>query len=282
MKLRSRIMAIAVALQLTGCSSNGDVALPADAIASVGHNVLTRRELVSNMPAGLSVDDSTAFAKAYIRRWADAHLIEAVAASEIDIEQIDRLTREYRLELIMNQYRRAMASQADGVFSDDSLMAYYESHKSAFRLERPMLKGIYIKLPSDAQNLKQIKRLYRSDKAEDIDRLEKEANSAAIHYDYFRDRWIDWEQIETRIPMDFTAADVNVLSSRRWLEVEAQGFIYLLSVSEFLPAQATMPFDAAKSVVRERLLTQRRNAYDAVLRDSLYRSSLESGVLVFY
>ena len=55
---------------------------------------------------------------------------------------------------------------------EDSLRAYYNSHNREFILERPLVRGIYLKVPDDAPNLGVIKRLYRSSRRDDIDRLE--------------------------------------------------------------------------------------------------------------
>lgn len=268
---------------MLACCKGNDKVIPADALASVGDEVITRSDMQPSIPAGLSPEDSATFAKAYLRNWIETRLVERVAADEVDMELIDRLTREYRDELIMSQYRRTMARQADNSqFSEDSLRAYYEAHAAEFKLERPMLKGIYLKIPSDASDLRQIKRLYRSDKDADIDKLEKAANNSAIHYDYFRDTWIDWEQIETRIPLEFDAATLNSLTQNRYLETESQGFTYLLSISEYLPAGNAMPFEAARPVVSERLLNLSRRAYDSRLRNDLYNRALDDGTLVIY
>lgn len=185
-KLSSVLLALS-AIAAAGCQSS-DKEIPADAIACVGSSYLTRGELSRHVPGGLPPSDSAAYAKAYIRNWIDARLIATVAAREIDMDEIDRLTAEYRTELIMSQYRRTMAIQAtDGIFSEDSLRAYYDRHPDEFTLERPLVRGIYLKVPSDAPNLGTLRRLYTSSKSEDMDRLEKEAPAAAIHYDYFRD-----------------------------------------------------------------------------------------------
>jgi len=278
-KLSSVLLALS-AIAATGCQSS-DNEVPADAIACVGSSCLTRGELSRHVPGGLPPADSAAYAKAYIRNWIDARLIATVAAREIDMDEIDRLTAEYRTELIMSQYRRTMATQAtDGIFSEDSLRAYYDRHPDEFTLERPLVRGIYLKVPSDAPNLGTLRRLYTSSKSEDMDRLEKEAPAAAIHYDYFRDRWVDWEQIETRIPADIPWP-TSFLRSRRPLDVTNNGFTYLLSISEFIPEGDTMPFEAALPLVRERLLTRARHYYDARLRQALYEQSLAEGSLKF-
>lgn len=268
----------ASALMLASCGNRDNA--DAEALAVVGKSALTRTELSKAMPGGLTSADSTAFARAYIQRWVNARLIEQVAEDEVDMAEIDRLTSEYRLSLIMSQYRRSMATQAAGDFSEDSLRAYYEAHKADYRLERPLVRGVYLKVPDNAVNLAVLRRLYTSSKSADMDRLEKEAPKTAIHYDYFRDRWVDWEQIENRIPADISSGDV-FLRSKRQLDVTNGGFIYLLHVSDYLPSGAPMPFEAAAPLIRERLLTLNRQIYDASLLKELYDRAVGDGTLTF-
>lgn len=272
---------LAGSLLLSACADN-DTEIPADALVTIGNKSLTRSELAIHIRPGLSASDSTELARAYIRSWIDAQLVTEVAAAEVDMDEVDRLTAEYRNELIKAQYRRVMASQAStGIFAEDSLKAYYNSHLSDFVLERPMLKGIYIKVPDQARELPSLRRLYKSDRPDDIDRLEKAALSAAVHYDYFRDRWVDCEQIEKRIPLDFDGPDGARIAARKPIEISSGGFTYLLSVSDYLAAGATMPYEAARPLVRERLLAARRIAYDATLRNALFSRALEEGSIRF-
>lgn len=284
MKFASTFFGIAIAASLlTAACSGGDAAhMPPDAIAMAGNRVLTRTEVVSNIPAGLPEADSTLLAKAYIRNWIETELIDRIASEEVDIDEINRLTAQYRRELIMAQYRRAMAAKAgNGVFPADSLKAFYEAHKSDFMLDRPLVKGIYIKVPADAKNLRLLRRLFNSAKPDDIDRLEKEASKAAIHYDYFRDRWIDWEQIETRIPLKFTGKELAACAAGKPVDVEVDGFVYLLSVADYLPAGSPMPFEAAEPLISERMLNIARLDYDRKLRNDLINNAISDGTLQF-
>lgn len=276
-----KLISVAVAALLLYACSDGDAASkPVDAVASVGKHYLTRADVVAHTPTGLSEEDSTTFARAYIRNWVDQELVDHVAADEVDMDEINRLTDDYRRQLIMTRYRTAMSAKAtDGIFAEDSLRAYYEAHQADFKLERPLVKGIYLKVPDDAPNLNLLRRLYKSDKAADIDRLEKEAPARAVHYDYFRDTWIDLEQIETRIPHTFDAKTLADIAAGRPLEVNAGGFTYLLSVTDYLGAGSAMPYEAAKPLVRERLLTRARLDYDRALRDDLYNRALADGLL---
>ena len=274
--------AVSAVVLLAGCRGGGDAsALPPGALVVVGNHCLTRAEVDAHMRAGLSAADSTEMARAYIRSWIDGRLVTEVASEEVDMAEIDRLTDEYRTELIKAQYRRTMAMQAsDGMFAPDSLRAFYDSRHDEFVLERPMLRGIYLKVRDDAPNLPILRRLFKSDRATDIDRLEKEALTA-VHYDYFRDRWVNLDQVETRIPIDFSAQVTASLQAGKPLDVHSGGCVYLLSVSEYLPSGSVMPFEAAEPLVRERLLTTHRMAYAARLRNELFSTALDREIVRF-
>ena len=283
MKFNIIISAAVVAAACWACGRDGGSAsLPPDAVVSVGSAVLTVRDVRQNVPAGLAPDDSAKLANAYVRRWVDAQLLTNVAAAQVDMAEIDRLVDEYRRELIINSYRRQMAQRTDeSVFAEDSLMAYYEKSKRDFVLERPLVKGVYLKVPDDAGNLRELRRLYKSEKPDDVDRLEKVAPISALHYDYFRDRWVDWEQIESRIPVNTTESVLATLKAHKQIDMSADGFVYLLDVTDYLPAGSVMPYEFARQYIVERMLSRERTRLDTQLRNELYERSVADGTVRF-
>lgn len=266
-----------VATALCGCGHDSAQKAAEGALARVGLATLSRAEVAAALPAGLSADDSVRLARAYVRNWIDTRLVEDVAAEHVDMATIERMTAAYRRDLIMREYRERMFAAEAVEFADSVVDDYYSRHSADFVLQRPLIRGVYIKLPDDSKALKAIRRLYRSTRPDDMDRLEKEALGEAIHYDYFRDRWIDWEQVEARIPYDFGNSPAEFLRTHRNLDVSLGGFTYLLDVSDVLPAGSAMPPEAARPLIEERLLAERRRAYDAALRQRLYDSAIEAG-----
>ena len=269
------------ALFFAACDSDSSTSAGNDFIAVLGNHRLTRAEVAARMPGGLTPDDSARFVKAYVNDWIDTRLVSEVAAGELDMSEIDRMVADYRNTLIMQEYRRRMFETHAASIPDDSVKAYYEAHKTEFVLDRPMVKGTYLKVPDDARNLAVLRKLYRSNKAADADKLEKEVLSSAVHYDYFRDRWVNLDQVETRIPIDFSAQVTASLQAGKPLDVHSGGFVYLLSVSEYLPSGSVMPFEAAEPLVRERLLTTHRMAYAARLRNELFSTALDREIVRF-
>lgn len=263
---------------LAGCSGEPKTE-PADLLARVGNARITLTEVRRQMPGGLSPEDSARFVKAFVNEWVDNRLVSEIASEEVDMTEINRLVEDYRQSLISAQYRRKMYETHADAIPDDSIKAYYEAHKTDFVLERPMVMGTYLKAPDDARNLRTLKRLYSSEKQVDTDRLEKEVLSSAIHYDYFRNRWVDWEQIESKIPFDFGKSQDSWLSKNRRLEYSSGGFTYLLYITAVLPAGSPQPLEAARAQIINRLIAADRKAYDAELLQGLYTRAKESGRL---
>lgn len=269
------------AFLLIGCTKAKDVSgeMAPDVIAIVGSRTLKAAQLSKDLPAGLTTNDSLRYVRAYVKEWVESQLISDIASRNIDMADIDRITEDYRRRLIMMEYRRQMYRAHADEIPDDSLRAFYEANKSEFVLERPMVRGTYLKVPDDVANLRVMRRLYQSDKEADADQLEKEVLIGAIHYDYFRDRWVDWEQIETRIPYDFGAKPSAWPVPRRHLDTSSGGFTYLLYITEVLPVGATMPYEGAREDILVRMLNADRRAFDARLLQDLWKVSQQNGDL---
>ncbi len=230
------------------------------------------------MPYGLSGTDSTKFARAYIRNWIDTKLISEIAYNNIsDTKEIDHMVDEYRNELIMWKYRKLMFNQrATTEFSDDSIAAYYETHKKDFTCSHPYVKGIYIKIKDNAPQINNLRKWYRSPNTEDIDKIEKYGLNGAIHYDYFRDKWIDWEQIASKIPYNFGSTPDAFLRQNRFLDTSIDGFTYLLDISDYILSGTTMPIDVARPQIEEMLMNEKRMQYDMELRQQLYQDAVNN------
>ncbi len=283
MPLASRAICALIVILAVGCSGSSAGKGDSPVLARVGKSELTRSDLAKALPLGLNTSDSARYASTYIRKWISGKLVSEIASSEIEMDDIDRMVDDYRNRLIEMEYRRRMAdAHAVTEFPEDSLKSFYQANSSDFVLERPMVQGIYLKVPDNASNLKLIRRLYRSDKQEDIDRLEKEVLESAIHYDYFRDKWVDWAQIETHIPYDFGPHPDSFLRGRDHFETSAGGFVYLLDISDVLPSGSAMPFENAKVLINERLAAQERRVYDANLMSNLYDKSLSDGKIQLF
>lgn len=280
--IRCLAAVIILAIGSEACSRSSDAEVDADAVAQVYGNVLTRIQLRQQMPASVSQADSARLAHALINEWIEINLLREAAAGDLDMARIDRMVQEYRDELIAMEYTRLMYDTHAAEIPEDSLLAYYDTNKEEFKLTRPMVKGVYIKAADDVSSLPQMKRLYTSHKDTDIDRLDKLASNTAVHYDYFRDKWIDWEQIESRVPYDFGPSSDSFLRTHHTVDYSLGGFTYLIDITDVLHPGQTMPYEAARASILDKLRFIDRRAYTLQLKKNLYDDALENGKITLF
>ncbi len=255
--------------------------IPEDAIVVIGDSALTRREVAMRIPAGTAPEDSVALFHSIVEGWMERMLLTDIASRNIeDMEEIDRLVEEYRKKLIIAGYRRSLReSRADGV-SQAEVDRYFKENAGEMILDAPVIKGLYVKLPSDASRLADIRRWMMTATSNAIDNLEKYGLNDAIEYSFFEDRWTDWNSISRQIPYDFGNPD-EFVERRRNLETSYRGFTYLLHISEFLPSGEKMPREIAEPLIRERLSTENGSDYESQLISGIYDETLKSGRLRF-
>ena len=256
-----------------------------DPAARVGDHWLSKEDVRRNIPAGISGHDSITAAKTFINNWVENEAVMVVAERNIpDTEEIDRLVENYRRELLMWEYRRRKIDENISApeLSEQQIDEYINLYPDSYTLEYPIVKGVYLKISEDAPELKEIIKLYKSDRTEDIDKLEK-LSSAAINYEYFRDKWMDWQHIENRIPYDGFINNPNAYPfTEKNLEHKYDGYVYLLHITDILKPGNTMPSSYARPFVIEAIQREKTLEYDKTLRQLLTSEALSDGTAQIY
>lgn len=277
------IVAIILTYCVCSCTKSKKDENEQELLVKVGKATLSRNDLDKSMPSGLLQEDSIKYARAFINTWINNQLLRQMATSEIDMTEIDKMVQQYRDELIMLEYSRQMYESHSVIdIPEDSIKSFYEENKQEFILTRPMIKGVYIKAADDSKELSTMKRLILSKKPKDIDNLDKAASNNAVHYEYFRDKWIDWEQIETRLPFDFGPNPDTFLKSNKSVDYSQGGFTYLLEISDVLHTGQIMPYESARNQIIDRLKFRDRRSYDEKLKRNLYENAKEAGKISIF
>ena len=253
------------------------------AIVSVGNRYLTREMLDQVIPDGLSPRDSSAFADAYVRHWAEDELVYDVAQKNIpDVERIENLVDRYRRELFVHEYQKQILSEKlDAEISDDAVKNYYRTHLDKFILKTPIVKGLFLKVAETTPELKNLKNWYRGKDHAAVENIEKYTLHNIINYDYFYDRWVSFDEVMSAIP--YTVTDANrFLQTHTFLEINNEGYWYLLNISDYLPAGAHMPLDFARTQIEEILLNQKRMDFLHQMNKELYQEALENRKIKYY
>lgn len=266
------IILLLSAAALTSCGGGDE---HPEGIAGVDDKILTAGQVASAIPLGLASADSARMAEDYVDQWIINELLGEVAEKNItNLDEINRLTEEYRRNLIIDEYRRLKLEQDTSLaITRKQIEEFYANYGGEMRLKEPMIRGIFIAISASSPKLSGIRRWYSSTKEADIEKLEKVGLTEAVNYEYFRDRWMPLSAITGRFP----APAPQVSRKGQTLESTNDNTVYLLSVSDFLPAGASMPLSAAEPEIRNRLEAARKTQIDSRLKQQLYENALEKG-----
>lgn len=233
-------------------------------------------EIQSVLPLSLSASDSVSFVEQYKINWMKELLLMDKATHNIpNNAEIDRLVENYRKSLILHTYQQELINQnlANEV-TEEEMLAYFEEHQTLFKAERPLLKGLFIKVPLSAPQLAQLRRWYKDTARVAVENLEKYGLQHAVKYEYFYDKWVSIAEILDWVPYDEEEL-TDYLTKRQYLELKDTTFYYFLNVTDYRPVGAQEPFEFAQSQVKDILLNMRRMDYIEQVKNELYEEALE-------
>jgi len=271
---------LSVAFASSSCGHKRPIEKDAsDVLISVGDSILTLDNVISRIPLGLSPEDSITMFNTIIDSWLEDMLLSEVASVNIpDLDRIEKMVDDYRRRLITMEYRKLVRKDGESKVKDEEVKSYYRLHSDEMRLERPVVKGIYIKISSNAEKIEDVRRWMSDASTSSIDKLEKYGLKEAMQYDYFADKWIDWQTISDQIPYRFYDPDAFVESTENF-ETTYNGSTYFLHIFSYLKSGEVMPFDFARDQIVEILSGNRQKEYERKLIASLYNQALKDGKL---
>ena len=253
------------------------------AVVGIGERILTEDMVREVMPDGLSGTDSSAFVEAYIRRWVESELLYAQAQKNLpDVERIDRLVDSYRRDLFNHEYQKQLLNEKlSGEIAEDVARNYYRTHAGQFVLAAPIIKGLFLKVSETTPQIGDLKKWYKTESQTAVGNIEKYTLHNVVNYDYFYDRWVSFDEVMNNIPYPITNVD-NFLRTHKQLEVNYEGYWYLLNISDYLPAKANMPFDFARPQIEELLMNQQRQKFLKEINDELYDRAVKEQKIKYY
>ncbi|WP_300811704.1 peptidylprolyl isomerase [uncultured Bacteroides sp.] len=246
-------------------------------------NFLYREDLQSVLPPGLSSDDSLLFAEHYIRNWVEDVLLYDKAQSNIpNSGEIDLLVENYRKALIMHTYQQELIHQKlSDEITETELADYYNKNQELFKLERPLIKGLFIKVPLTAPQLSSVRRWYKTETQDAVEHLEKYQMQNAVKYEYFYDRWIPVSEVLDLLPLQEGDAE-EYLNKNRHVELKDSAFYYFLNVTDCRQAGEQEPYEFAARQVKDMLLNMKQVQFMEQVKNDLYERAVERNRIKYY
>lgn len=245
-----------------------------------GERELTYSEVTDLIPQGLSPLDSTLLFRTIIDDWIREVVLSEFAEERLlDTSSIDRKVREYRNSLIVQEYLTRMRESQPPKIEEQKVKDYYDLHKREMKLEVPLVRGIFLKISSEESRKDEIKRLMTGEDPSNIDKLENSWLDRALEYNYFKDKWVDWNSLTQKIPYRFGDAE-TFLSEHNFFVTQLDDCSYYLFITDVLYPGEEQPFEFAKIWISDLLSQVDAQEYENSLVNSLVEKSVKEKKLL--
>lgn len=281
-----RICFVFIAFVSLLCSCNKTEQVKEDGVlVKVKDKILNRSFISGQLPRGISSSDSLLYAENMQKKWIKDVLIYDLALQNLDVKEkndIDKLVEDYRNSLIRYRFQEQLIKEKlSAEITESDKLSYYEQNKAKFVLDKPLLKGIFLKIPIDAPGIEDIKKWYKSSSEALVEKIEKYSVQNAINYDYFCDRWVDFDEVLDNIPLHISNAD-DFLKTRKYVEVSDSSYWYLLNITDYMSSGKVAPYEYSSPKIVEMMTNLKKVDFLRKFEDDLYNDAVKSGDVKFY
>ena len=267
---------------LVGCAHDTTTG-QTDVLASMEGHQLHRAEVESLIPRTASAADSLLIAENYVKKWVKEQLVYEVAERNLSDEkmEIDQLVEDYRRSLIRYRYQERLVNERLKTdISEQDKQQFYEENPKLFTLEQGLIKGLFLKIPVDAPGLADVRKWYKSSDEAALEKIEKYSVQNATIYEYFYDKWVDFDEVMDNIPI-YVSDPATFLKGHKQVEVADSSYCYLLNIAEYLVPGQTEPYESASPRIVEMLVNQRKVDFLRNFEDELYNEAVQKGKVIF-
>jgi hypothetical protein len=255
-----------------------------EVLAGIGERTLKRSYVTALIPKGTSSADSLIIAENITKKWIKDVLVYDVALRNLGEgkEEIDRQVEDYRQSLVRYYYQeRLVREKLTPNIRESDKLNYYEEHQASFILNSSLIKGLFLKIPVDAPGLNDVKSWFKQTSEDALEKIAKYSMQNAVFYDYFYDRWVEFEEIMTNIPLH--VPNVNVyLKTNKTVEVADSSYCYLLNIKEYIPSGKVAPYDYVNQQIVDMLINREKVKFLKDFEDELYNDALRKGKVNIY
>lgn len=229
-------------------------------VARVNNIYLYKADLKYIFTKDITEQDSILLAKNYINNWVKQQLLLSKAQINLEnnTEKFEELVKKYREDLFINSYKEAVVKQyLNNEITTDDIDQFYISNKQNFKLNEELIKLKYIKIGKDILNKKELIKLFKSTKNEDLDSLQ--SKELFLKSQHLNDSiWIKYSDLLTIIPI-FKAEDKRSLLKRgSFIQKEDSLSLYLVSIKQVLHRNEIAPKSYISPTIKQMILHQRK------------------------
>ena len=220
--------------------------------------------------------DSTAFVQSYIDSWIKKQLLVAQAEMNLTdaLKDVEDRIDDYRNSLLIYAYQQELIKQNfDTLVSKEEIQNYYNENADELELKENIFKGRYVKTAFDAPKLELLRKLFCSNKEEDIEDLLEYCRQFAADYQLEDSQWIYFSKFADKLPINIKNT-TYFLSSNKYYTYTADSSKYFFFINKYQIKGGRSPLSLVQEKIRKIILNRNKLLFLKQLEEELYHKAI--------
>ncbi len=256
-----------------------------EVVARVGTNYLYKKDLSEIKNSFDNLSDSLIKTRNFIDSWArDLILLKKaeINLSDDEINDLDKLIDDYKLDIYGNAYQQTIASKnIDTLISNTEIDSFLFINKEVFKLKSPLFKVRYIHLPPGNVDQNQIQLSFQRFNKEDkffLDSLSFQYNS----YILSDSLWISRNALKSKVRFLNQNNLDNYIKKSKLFKIEDTLGVYLFLVKEILKKGDMAPNEVTASTIKNIIINQRKLKFAKKFEQDILQDAIKSKTYEMY
>ena len=282
MKRTYYIVLLVVATMFVACGNGGNfsgVANGKRVVAKVDDKELMVRDILADMPEGLTGIDSATFVRMYTDNWVLNQLklsrAEEVLTSHKDI---DRLVEDYRQSLIIRQLDQYYVDkEIETEITSRQIAAHYRLHSSQFKLDHDKVRGVIVRVPDNFRNTSALNEALRNVKGDGMVELNAFVEKHSLQITDLSASWVLFSDFLSYLPTVRTRSYDNLLQTGKVQSMKSDDVIFYFTITDVVRKGSTAPLETVEEDIRRMLYAERSSDIVKNYEQELKYEAVQSG-----
>ena len=282
MKRTYYIVLLVVATMFAACGNGGNFSGGANGkrvVAQVDDKELMVRDILADMPEGLTGIDSATFVRMYTDNWV-LNQLKLSRAKEVLTSQkdIDRLVEDYRQSLIIRQLDQYYVDkEIETDITPRQISAHYRLHASQFKLDHDKVRGIIVRVPDNFRNTSALSEALRNVSGEGMVELNAFVEKHSLQITDLSTSWVLFSDFLSYLPTVRTRSYDNLLQTAKVQSMKSDDVIFYFTITDIARKGNTAPLETVEEDIRRMLYAERSSDIVKNYEQALKYEAVQSG-----
>ena len=205
-----------------------------------------------------------------------------VNLSKQEIENLNQLVNDYRLDLYGNAYRQSIASKSiDTIVSTIEIDSFLSQNKEIFKLKAPLYQVRYIHLPHDNVDQNEIQLSFQRFNTEDKNFLDS-LSFQYTNYMLSDSLWISRNSLKSRVLFLNQNNFDNYIKKSKFFKITDTLGVYLFLVNEILEKGDLAPLEVSVPIIKNIVINQRKLKFTKQFEKNILQDAIKSKTYEMY